>query len=112
ACNIFPKAYARFTDIIQQLGASGLISIPPEAAFDSDIRKDLDHYLQSKADDALSRVKLFRLAWEISMSAFGTREIQYERFFFGDPVKLASGLYQSYDRSLFVERISSFLEKE
>ncbi|MDY0395702.1 4-hydroxyphenylacetate 3-monooxygenase, oxygenase component [Virgibacillus halophilus] len=111
ACNIFPKTYARFGEIIQQLGASGLMSIPTERAFSSSLRKDLDQYLQSKSDDAETRVKIFRLAWDLSMSAFGTREMQYERFFFGDPVRLATTLYQSYDKAPFVKKVKALLEK-
>jgi 4-hydroxyphenylacetate 3-monooxygenase len=109
ASNIFPKVYARFNEIIQHIGASGLMSIPTEDAFTSPLREDLDHYLQSKSDDAKTRVKLFRLAWELSMSAFGTREIQYERYFFGDPVKLSSQLYHTYDKEPYVERVKAFL---
>lgn len=33
AIQIFPKVYPTFTEIIQQLGASGLMSIPTEHAF-------------------------------------------------------------------------------
>lgn len=112
ASNIFPRAYARFSEIIQQLGASGLMSIPTEQAFQSSLRKYLDQYLQSKADDAETRVKIFRLAWELTMSAFGTRETQYERFFFGDPVRLSSNLYFTYDREPYVKRVKNFLEME
>ncbi|MBE1555643.1 4-hydroxyphenylacetate 3-monooxygenase, oxygenase component [Sporosarcina limicola] len=109
AINYFPHIYPRFTEIIQLLGASGLMSIPTENAFQSSIRKDLDQYLQSKSNNAEDRVKIFRLAWDLTMSAFGTRETLYERFFFGDPVKLASQLYHSYDKEPYVERVQSVL---
>lgn len=109
AINYFPRVYPRFTEIIQQLGASGLMSIPTENAFQSSVRKDLDQYLQSKADNAEDRVKIFRLAWDLTMSAFGTRETLYERFFFGDPVKLGGQLCHDYDRELFVKRVKEVL---
>ncbi|WP_318617395.1 4-hydroxyphenylacetate 3-monooxygenase, oxygenase component [Sporosarcina sp. YIM B06819] len=109
AINYFPRVYPRFTEIIQQLGASGLMSIPTENAFQSSIRKDLNQYLQSKANNAEERVKIFRLAWDLTMSAFGTRETLYERFFFGDPVRLAGQLYHDYDRELFVGRVMGVL---
>ncbi|WP_145523600.1 4-hydroxyphenylacetate 3-monooxygenase, oxygenase component [Virgibacillus sp. SK37] len=109
---VFPRVYARFSEIIQQLGASGLMSIPTEQAFQSSLRGDLDQYLQSKADDAESRVKIFRLAWDMTMSAFGTREIQYERFFFGDPIRLTSMLYFSYDKEPYVKRMKDLLEMD
>ncbi|WP_144510452.1 4-hydroxyphenylacetate 3-monooxygenase, oxygenase component [Bacillus sp. FJAT-22090] len=110
AINIFPRVYPRFAEIIQLLGASGLMSIPTENAFHSPIRKDLDQYLQSKADNAEDRVKLFRLAWDLTMSSFGTRQTLYERFFFGDPVRIASQLYRAYDKKPFVERVKRILE--
>ncbi|WP_010096332.1 4-hydroxyphenylacetate 3-monooxygenase, oxygenase component [Ornithinibacillus scapharcae] len=110
ASNIFPKVYTRFSEIIQQICASGIVSIPTEEAFQSDIEKDLNLYLHSKSDDAMTRVKLFRLAWDLTMSAFGTREVQYERYYYGDPVKLTSQLYQTYEKEPYVKRVRQFLE--
>lgn len=110
AMNVFPRIYPRFTEIIQLLGASGLMSIPTENAFQSPIRKELNHYLQSSEDNGEERVKLFRLAWDLTMSEFGTRQTLYERFFFGDPVRLATQLYFSYDTDEYVQRVKDILE--
>jgi 4-hydroxyphenylacetate 3-monooxygenase len=112
AMNYFPRIYPRFTEIIQLLGASGLVSIPSEKDFGSLIRDDLDQYLISYGADAYDRVKLFRLAWDISLSAFGGRQTLYERFYFGDPVRLAGGLYRTYNRSKYVNRVQDFLADE
>lgn len=110
AINVFPRVYPRFTEIIQLLGASGLMSIPTEKTFQSSIRKDLDQYLQAKYGNAEERVKLFRLAWDLTMSSFGTRETLYERFFFGDQIRLSSQLYFSYDKKPYVERVNDILQ--
>ncbi|MEQ6355443.1 4-hydroxyphenylacetate 3-monooxygenase, oxygenase component [Lysinibacillus sp. M3] len=109
AIQIFPKVYPTFTEIIQLLGASGLMSIPSEKAFASD-DSDLEHYLQSFQDGGEERVEKFRLAWDLTMSNFGTRQTLYERFFFGDPVRLASALYNSYNREELVSRVDNFLK--
>ncbi len=111
AIQIFPKVYPTFTEIIQQLGASGLMSIPTEHAFAVD-DGDLEHYLQSFKDKGEERVKKFRLAWDLTMSSFGTRQTLYERFFFGDPVRLSSLLYQSYQREHLVQRVEDFLKND
>ncbi|MER2171821.1 MAG: 4-hydroxyphenylacetate 3-hydroxylase C-terminal domain-containing protein, partial [Psychrobacillus psychrodurans] len=111
AMNVFPRIYPRFSEIIQLLGASGLMSIPTESAFQSPIRNELNHYLQSWEDIGKDRVKLFRLAWDLTMSAFGTRQTLYERFFFGDPVRLASQLYFSYDTDEYVQRVKDILKQ-
>jgi len=109
AGTIFPKIYPRFCEIIQLMGASGIITLPTEKAFHSEIRPDLDQYLQGATKTAEERVKIFRLAWDLTMSAFGTRQTQYERYFFGDPVRLASDLYTTYPKQTFVQNIRSFL---
>ncbi|WP_046175704.1 4-hydroxyphenylacetate 3-monooxygenase, oxygenase component [Domibacillus indicus] len=111
AVHFYPRLYPRFIEIIQLLGASGLIMIPTESAFQSSIRKELDRYLQAKSANAQDRVALFRLAWDITMSSFGTRETLYERFFFGDPVKLSSQLYFACDKKPYIRRVKDFLQK-
>lgn len=107
---LYTRLYPRLCEILQLIGASGLVSIPTEHDFSSDIRGDLDIYLQAAKANAVDRVKLFRLAWDISMSAFGSRQILYERFFFGDPVKLTGGFYKFYDKSPYVNYVKEFLD--
>ncbi|MBM7619868.1 4-hydroxyphenylacetate 3-monooxygenase [Bacillus tianshenii] len=103
----FPKVYPRFMEILQLLGASGLVTIPTEADMNSPIRGDIDQYIQAAYSDAESRIKLFRLAWDVSMSAFGSRQTLYERFFFGDPNRLTQGLYFEYNRHQIVEDVKN-----
>ena len=112
AVNTFPRIYPRFIEIIQLIGASGLIMLPTEKDFSSAIRKELDHYLQASTTSALDRVKIYRLAWDLSMSSFGSRETLYERYFFGDPIKLTSVLYSQYDKKPYVQRVKEFLDDE
>ena len=110
AGTLFPKIYPRFTEIIQIIGASGLINLPTENAFHSPIREDLDRYLQSANKPAMERIKLNRLAWDFTMSAFGTRQTQYERYFFGDPIRLTSDLYRSFPTKEYIQNIEDFLK--
>jgi 4-hydroxyphenylacetate 3-monooxygenase len=98
----FPKIYPRFVEILQLISGSGLITLPVEEDFSSPIRGYLDSYLQGTNIEAKDRVQLFRLAWDLTMSPFGTRQTQYERFFFGDPVRLSMSLYNSYPKDDFV----------
>jgi 4-hydroxyphenylacetate 3-monooxygenase len=110
ASNVFPKIYPRFSEMIQIIGASGMVSLPTEEDFDSDLRTALDQYLQGASKDAVDRVKLFRLAWDLTMSSFGTRQTQYERYFFGDPIRLSSLLYKTYSKDEYVKQVSDFLD--
>ncbi|WP_433747130.1 4-hydroxyphenylacetate 3-monooxygenase, oxygenase component [Falsibacillus pallidus] len=107
----YPKIYPRMVEILHLLGASGLISIPGEKDFNSEIiRPELDKYLQGAASTAEERVKVYRLAWDLTMSAFGSRQTLYERFFFGDPIKLSTSLYNGYDKNRYVEMVKEFLK--
>lgn len=108
---LFSNMYPRFNEIIQLISASGIITLPTEKSFQSSIRKDLDLYLQGTNTTAKERVQIFRLAWDLTMSAFGTREMQYERYFFGDPIRISAELYKSYPKNEYVNRVRDFLNK-
>jgi 4-hydroxyphenylacetate 3-monooxygenase len=112
ARNIYPKLYPRMVEILQLLGASGFMATPTEADFASPaIGDDVRKYLQAAQGDAVGRVKLFRLAWDIACSSFGGRQELYERFFFGDPVRMAGALYSGYDKAPLKARIAAFLDR-
>lgn len=53
--------YPRMVEIIQLLGASGLVNIPTEKTFQTELNSDLNHFLQSKSHLGEERVKLFRM---------------------------------------------------
>ncbi len=109
ASNLFARKYPEIAPAIHQLGASGLMSIPPLHAFKSEEGAALNHYLQSKTKLGKDRVKLFRLAWDFVMSSFGTRETLYEYFFFGDPVRLIGQFYSSVDFKPYTKKIDDLL---
>ncbi|WP_345242938.1 4-hydroxyphenylacetate 3-hydroxylase family protein [Pontibacillus salipaludis] len=111
AVNDFQTFYPRCMEIIQQLGASGMVTLPSERDFSSEVGKDLTYYLKGYERSGKDKVKLFRLAWDLSMSGFGTRQMHYERFFFGDPVKLAQNIYQMYSTELAKGRVAYFLDE-
>jgi 4-hydroxyphenylacetate 3-monooxygenase len=111
ARNWYPKLYQRFPEILRKLGASGLMALPSEADVRGPAREDVEAYLQSAALNGPERVRLFHLVWDACISAFGTRQALYEYYFFGDPVRMAGALVQSYDRTPYAERVRAFLER-
>ncbi|MCA0984574.1 4-hydroxyphenylacetate 3-monooxygenase, oxygenase component [Halobacillus yeomjeoni] len=112
AVNQFQELYPRFTEIIQLLGASGMMTIPHEADFKSSIGEQLDHFLQGVDRKGEERVRLFRLAWDMTMSSFGSRQTLYERFFFGDPVRLSQAIYQIYDHQPSMHFAAKIMKKK
>jgi len=112
ARNVFPKMYPRMIEILQLLGASGLMATPSLADLDSPIAGDIERFYQAANAGGCDRVRLFRLAWDAACSSFGSRQVLYERFFFGDPVRNYSTLYSTYDKEPYKERIKVFLRRE
>src|SRR5260221_3440383 len=74
ARNMYPRIYPRLIEIVQQVGASGLVSMPTWADVNGPLREDIRHYYQSARLEALDRIPLFRLAWDTARSAFGSRQ--------------------------------------
>jgi len=101
-----------FVEILRQLGASGLMSIPAEADAFGPAREDVGRYLHSAAVDGPERLRLFRLVLDPCLSAFAGRQSLYEYFFFGDPVRMAGALVNSYDRESMRARVRELLHRE
>lgn len=112
ARNWYPKMYQRLTEIIRILGASGLMAIPTQADFSSpEIGEWMHKYTQGAAMDGYDRVQLYRLAWDVSMSAFATRQMLYEYYFFGDPVRMAGAYYDWHEKDKYKEMVKQFLDR-
>jgi 4-hydroxyphenylacetate 3-monooxygenase len=111
ARNLFPRLYRRLVEIIQLNSSSSLIATPAEADFESVLASDLNRYFGTAGAMARERVALYRLAWDVAGSAFAGRQVLYERFFFGDPIRMASALVDNTDLEPFVKRIDEFLNR-
>ena len=67
-------------------------------------------YFQAANADAATRIKLFRLGFDAAVSSFSGRQQLYERYYSGDPVRLAGTLYGLYDRDTHIDRIIAMLD--
>ena len=91
-----PETQMRAAEIIRQLSGSGLILTPTEKDFNnSEIAPYLEKYMQGKNLSARDRVQLFKLAWDMLGEQFGSRQLQYEWFYAGDPIFTRSRFYRS-----------------
>ena len=112
ARNLWPKLAPALSVVLKQIGASGLMAIPPEEILGSKARPEVDRYYQAKTADAEERIRLFKLAWDIAGSSFAGRQDLYERFFFGDPVRMASAYYAWYNKEPYKERVKELLHRK
>jgi 4-hydroxyphenylacetate 3-monooxygenase len=111
ARNLYPRLYPRMIEIVQQIGASGLVAMPTEADIHGPMAAEIKQYFQAAQVDALTRIPIFRLAWDTAVSAFGSRQVLYERFFFGDPVRMAGAVCANHSRKEYMERVQEFLKR-
>ena len=105
----FPTLYPRMVEILQLLGAGGYMMTPSRQDLESPLADDIDQFFQGATVSARARIQLFRLAWDIVGNAFGSRQVLYERYFSGDPVRLTAGRYLTYDKEPVMERVRAFL---
>lgn len=112
ARNLFPRLYPRLAEIIQLNSSSSLVATPSADDFANPAESPaIERYLRAADSPAMERVALYRLAWEVACSAFGGRQVLYERFSFGDPVRMASALVDSTDLKPLTERVRAFLRR-
>lgn len=108
ARNYYPGVYQRLVEVLRLVTSSGLIMIPTEADLAGPMGPRINKYLASAGGDATERIRLMRLAWDMTISGFGGRQAHYENFFFGDPGRMRQVLYGVYDRSAAVDRVKAF----
>ena len=109
--NLFMTAYPRMVEIIQLLGSSSFMLTPTEADFHGPLADHIEQYLATDNAEAKDRVKLFRLAWDIAGTSFGSRQVLYERFFASDPLTRARAMAAVYPKGPVMERVLEFLGK-
>ena len=109
--NLFMTAYPRMIEILQLLGSSSFMITPTAADFAGPLAPEIEQYLATDTASARDRVKLFRLAWDVAGSAFGSRQVLYERFFASDPLTRARIMSAIYPKDELIERVREFLRR-
>ena len=104
--------YPRMAEILHLLGSSSLMALPNAADLSGPLSEDIRRYLDTDTATAEERIRLFRLAWDVSCSAFAGRQTLYERYFGGDAARNAALLYQIYDRGSARRLVQDFLSLE
>jgi 4-hydroxyphenylacetate 3-monooxygenase len=110
--NLFMTAYPRMIEILQLLGSSSFLLTPSEADFKGPLAAHIEQYLATDNTAAKDRVKLFRLAWDLAGSAFGSRQVLYERFFASDPLTRARAIATIYPKKEVMDRVLDFLGRD
>jgi 4-hydroxyphenylacetate 3-monooxygenase len=111
ARNWYPRVSQRLPALVRKFGASGLMAIPTEEDVSGGAAEDVERYLQSATLSGPERARLFRLAWDASISSFAGRQTLYEHYFFGDPVRMAGALLKATDREPQKTSVREFIDR-
>jgi 4-hydroxyphenylacetate 3-monooxygenase len=107
---MYPHWYPRMIEVLQLLGAGGFMMTPSRRDLDSPIGPLIDKYYQGATAPGAERVKLFKLAWDLVGDGIGSRQVLYERFFSGDPIRNMALRYVTYDKTEAVNKVKTFLD--
>jgi 4-hydroxyphenylacetate 3-monooxygenase/anthranilate 3-monooxygenase (FAD)/4-hydroxyphenylacetate 3-monooxygenase len=106
----FPKMTSRMIEVIHTIGGGSLLSTPAEEDLRSELWPSIERFFRgANGVSADERVRLLKLAWDATGSAFGQRQMQYERYHSGDPVRLAAAQYFGYDTTPLLETVNRAL---
>ncbi|WZY00501.1 4-hydroxyphenylacetate 3-hydroxylase N-terminal domain-containing protein [Bacillus sp. FSL W7-1360] len=113
AVSYYQATYPRLVEMLQLLGASHFIAAPNEQDFASPIASQLERFVRGESTTAKEKTQLIRCIRDMTMTEFGIRQTLYERYFFGDPIRVLSSLYHLYEpeKAAYRERVERFLKQ-
>jgi 4-hydroxyphenylacetate 3-monooxygenase oxygenase component len=104
-----PRFYERMVQVTQVLGAGGLLTNPSEADLGAEIGTEIRRYYRGADREADAKIQLSKLAWDATGTQFGQRQLQYERYYAGDPVRLGASIYLMQDHAALLATIDRAL---
>jgi 4-hydroxyphenylacetate 3-monooxygenase oxygenase component len=104
-----PRFYERMVRLTQVLGAGGILANPTEADLRGEIGADIHRYYRGADRDAEAKIRLSKLAWDATGTQFGQRQLQYERYYAGDPVQMGASIYTMLDHAALLAMVERAL---
>jgi 4-hydroxyphenylacetate 3-monooxygenase/anthranilate 3-monooxygenase (FAD)/4-hydroxyphenylacetate 3-monooxygenase len=93
-----PRITARAHEVVMILGGGSLLGSPTLHDVDGPVWHEMERYFAGNgAMEPRSRIGLLKLAWDAVGEGFGQRQLQFERYNAGDPVRIAGSLYRGYN---------------
>ena len=112
--SMLPSWFPRVNEIIRLLGSHNLLAAPTEAQLaNPELRPLIDRYMHgANGIDAETRSRLFRLAWDFTGSALGSRGEQYERFYLASGARNQQVAHMIADRARADRLVDRFLKDD
>ncbi|MGE0685329.1 MAG: 4-hydroxyphenylacetate 3-hydroxylase family protein [Dehalococcoidia bacterium] len=105
------QMYERMLEITRILAGGGFFQAPTEADMNNpEVRQYIDKYMRGRAGYAAEeRLRIFKLAWDMTGEAFAMRAQQYVHFHGGDPIRLMAGIYLAYNKDPLLANVDRAL---
>ena len=91
--------YSTFVDQLRELCGGGVFQMPADITVmdDPELAMKFATFWQTPQADAVTRMKLFKLAWDMVGSEFAGRHLQYEKFYAGASFIIRNHSYRETD---------------
>jgi 4-hydroxyphenylacetate 3-monooxygenase len=91
--------YTKLVDELRELSGAGVFQMPANISImqDSAMANEFQTFWQTPQCDALTRMKLYKLAWDVVGSEFAGRHQQYEKFYAGASFIVRNHSYRETD---------------
>jgi 4-hydroxyphenylacetate 3-monooxygenase len=103
--------YSKFVDELRELCGGGVFQMPANISVMNDpaLARDFATFWQTPQCDAITRMKLFKLAWDMVGSEFAGRHQQYEKFYAGAPFIVRNHAFRETDWAAFNKLVDDLM---
>lgn len=103
--------YPEISDTIRGMCGGGVIMLPSslQDLDDDDTWNLLERTQSSPAVNSIQRIKFFKLMWDALGSEFGSRHLQYEKFYSGAQFVLNGHNFRNYDWTRATDLVDGFM---
>ncbi|MCB0014093.1 MAG: hypothetical protein KDE34_19410 [Anaerolineales bacterium] len=98
AHTLFYEKFEEMVAAIRTIGAGGIVAMPSYADLDGPLSEQVGHFYRSANLDSADRIQLFRLAADAAISTLAGRQVLYEQYYAGDPVRRANAVYNRFPK--------------
>jgi 4-hydroxyphenylacetate 3-monooxygenase len=104
--------YSKFIDDLRELCGGGVFQMPADISVmkDPELARQFETYWKTPQCDAVTRMKLFKLAWDMVGSEFAGRHQQYEKFYAGAPFIVRGHSYRETDWAAFKTIVDNLID--
>ena len=113
ALNWCTENYTTIIDELRTLCGGGVFQMPASinVVKNKKLKKEFETYFQTPQMDATSRMKLFKLAWDVVGSEFAGRQQQYEKFYAGASFIIKNHSYRETPWDYFDGVVDNIMDK-